>query len=724
MKKNTKAPIKNGVAKAPVIMQMEMLECGAASLAMVLGYFGKWVPLEQVRVDCGVSRDGSSARNIVMAAQNYGLSVQAYSMEPEQLFENATYPCIIHWEFNHFVVLCGKKGKKIYVNDPARGNVVMSQEEFDRGFTGIVLFFEPTEGFEAGGSRKSILGYAMTRLKGAKGGMVFLSLCLIASALIGILQPGLMRIFVDRLLAGEDSGAFAGLFFGGIILLGIAGIIVTVLRLLVSYRLSGKMAAGSSVAFMRHIMKLPMEFFSQRMAGDIQLRASTNASIVDSFINLLVPLFINFCLMILYLVVMLRYSVLLTLVGLGCMLINLILGRLISLKRVNITRVSMRDEGKLSGQTLSNIYMIESIKSSGAEEGCFEKWAGYQAGVNAQDVKYVRLNGILGALPGLVTSVSSVAVLMLGSYLIMKGEFSVGILMAFQTLLAGFIAPTQSLIEAGQGIAEMRSDMERVEDIMNYKEARSQAEDIKDSASHKLSGNVEIKNLTFGYNKLAKPLISDFSMKLESGKKIALVGGSGSGKSTIAKLVSGLMEPWSGEILFDGRTMNEIDKARFNGSVAVVDQDITLFEDTISSNIKMWDDSIQDFEVIMAARDAAIHKDISEKPGGYSYRLSEDGRNLSGGQRQRLEIARALAADPTILILDEATSALDARTENEVMKAIGDRGITCIVVAHRLSTIRDCDEIIVLDGGQVVERGRHEELYKAQGRYYELVTCE
>ena len=450
--------------------------------------------------------------------------------------------------------------------------------------------------------------------------------------------------------------------------------------------------------------------------------------------NLFAPLLIDAAMMVFYLAVMLRYSPLLTFVGVLSILCNLGLSQLISRKRINITRVQMRDSGKLSGATVSGIEMIETIKANGAENGYFEKWAGYQASVNTQQVKYARLNQYLGLLPALVSSLTGVAVLMLGVYLTMQGSFTVGMIMAFQGFLSSFMSPTAKLIAAGQSIQEMRTQMERIEDVMEYPsdvccghreyaQAKEKEENGNQSGEYrKLSGSVEMKNVTFGYSRLSEPLIEDFNLTLKPGSRVALVGASGCGKSTISKLLSGLYQPWRGEILFDGKPVSEIDRNVFTGSLAVVDQDIILFEDTVAGNIRMWDKSIEDFEVIMAARDARLHEDIMQREGGYSYRISQDGRDFSGGQRQRMEIARVLAQDPTIMIMDEATSALDARTEYEVVRSIKDRGITCIVVAHRLSTIRDCDEIIVMDHGKVVERGTHEELYAKGGAYTELVS--
>lgn len=723
--KSIKRPVTKGVAKVPVVMQMEALECGAASLTMILAYYSKWIPLEQVRSDCGVSRDGSNAKNILKAARNYGLEAKGYRLEPDELKSNGTFPCIIHWNFNHFVVCNGIKGNKVYINDPAKGNIVVSYEDFDEAFTGICLMFKPGENFEPSGKKKSIAEFAIKRLTGSAAALIFVVLTMIISSLMGVINPAFSRIFMDRLLTGTNREWIIP-FLAALILFSAIQIIAALINAVYSLRINGKMAVYGSTSYMWKVLRMPMEFFSQRMAGDIQQRQQSNATIAASLVDTIGPLVINTIMMFFYLFVMLRYNTVLALIGLSSVVINMLISNIVSKKRVNITRVQMRDEGKLAGTTVAGIEMIESIKSSGAENGFFEKWAGYQASVNTQKVRFERLNQYLGMLPALVSQVSAIVILVLGVYLVMEGQFTIGMIMAFQGFLTEFTKPAMSMIEASQTILEMRTEMERVEDVLEY--GTDVAEDYADydeqQSYDKLTGNLVMKNVTFGYSRLGEPLIENFNLELKPGSRVAFVGTSGCGKSTLSKLISGLYKPWSGEILFDGKKISEIDRSIFTGSLAVVDQDIILFEDTIAENIRMWDSSIEDFAVIMAARDAKLHEDIMQRDGGYSYKILEGGKDFSGGQRQRIEIARVLAQEPTIIIMDEATSALDAKTEYEVVDAIKDRGITCIVVAHRLSTIRDCDEIIVLDKGKVVERGTHEELYAKGGYYTELVSNE
>lgn len=721
-KKNAiKKPLTKGVAKVPVVMQMEALECGAACLSMIFAYYDLWVPLEQTRIDCGVSRDGANARNMVEAARSYGFTAKGYRYEVDELRKNGKFPCIIHWNFSHFVVLNGFRGKKAVLNDPAKGTYSVSMETFDKSFTGVCLFFEPNENFVPAGKRKSVLSFAFSRLKGARSAFIFVVLTTLIAALIGVLTPAFSRIFIDRLLTQENSSWF----YPFMIALGSISLLQILIELLETYyknRINGKMATVGSSTFLWKVLHLPMEFFSQRYAGDIVGRQSSNEGIANAVVQTLAPLALNAIMAVFYLFVMVKYSWILTLVGLSSVILNMFIARYVSNKRINVARVQMKESGKFSAATIAGIEMIETIKASGSEKGFFEKWAGYQAAANNQKVKYSKMNTYLGLIPSIISTLTSTAVLMLGVWFTMEGSFTVGMIMAFQGYLGSFMSPITTLISSGQTLQEMRSEMERIDDVMLYRDDNCYQAKQADTGLHKLEGNIELKDVTFGYSRTGKPIIENLNVSIKKGERIALVGASGCGKSTISKLISGLYQPWSGTITYDGKDILDIDRDVFTSSVAVVDQDITIFEDSVSNNLKMWDSSIEDLSMINATKDAQIYDDIMERDGGFEHKLLENGKDLSGGQRQRLEIARVLSQEPSVLILDEATSALDAKTEDEVVEAVKARGITCIIVAHRLSTIRDCDEIIVLDNGIAVERGTHEELYEKGGIYTELIS--
>ncbi len=716
-------PVTGGSCRAPVIMQMEALECGAASLGMVLAYYGKWLPLEQLRVACDVSRDGSNAKKLLMAARGYGLDAKGYRFEPEALRASGSFPCICHMGFNHFVVVCGFKKACVLINDPARGRIEMPLASFDEQYTGVSLLFEPTDTFKPGGRPASVWSFAKDRLKGAGPAILFAVISTLIASGVAFIQPAFSRVLVDRLLSGQNPEwlmpVIALMALVAAVQLG-AGI----LRAVYYKRIEGKLAIAAETGFFWHLLHLPMEFFAQRMAGDLIARQDENADIASSVIQTVAPLVLDTAMMFVYLFVLLQNSPALTAIGLAAVLINIFSARYISGKRIGLMRVMTKNQGKKTATAMNGIRTITSIKASGAESAFFSLWAGYQAAEYQEMAKTDRLNAYLGSVPQLISALANICVLGAGVLFTFEGNFTVGMLLAFQGFLMQFNLPVQSLIDAGQTIQAMRVQMERVEDVMAYPAQVRTDEMPEGAAFEKLTGHVEMKNLTFGYAKLDPPLIEDFSLTLTPGRRVALVGASGCGKSTVARLLSGLYSPWSGEVLYDGVPVSEVPRPVLCGSVAVVDQEITLFEDTIKSNISMWDRSIEDFEVILAARDASLHDDITKRPGGYEALLSEDGKNLSGGQRQRMEIARVLAQDPTIVILDEATSALDAATEHEVVTRIKDRGIACLIVAHRLSTIRDCDEIIVLDKGKIVERGTHEALYAMGGAYARLMETE
>ena len=716
-------PKTKGVAKTPIIMQLEALECGAASLAMVMAYYDKWVALEQVRVDCGVSRNGSNAKNILSAARKYGFKTKGFAYNVDKLREEGKFPAIIHWGGAHFVVLNGFSGNKAIVNDPAKGLIKYDLETFDKYFTGIYLEITPDEDFVPGGKRKSVLEFAKRRLQGATGLIALFSVAIIFFYLFGIINPTINQVFLDELLSGSKPEWLKPFFLiaAGIFLFQV---IVTAAQSLYGYKVRGKLDLIGSTTYMWRLIRLPMEFFSQRMVGDLQTRQTENALIAETLVNVFAPLFFNTIMLVVYLVVMLKKSMLLTFVSVVTIILNAFISRYISNVRVNISRVNSRDNAKLTAMTSKGIEMIETIKSNGAEASYFDSWSEVQNDVIRGKRKMLRTNQFLGLIPSLLLMVANYSVLILGVYLTMNGEFTIGGILAFQGLLQSFMTPAMTLINSGQTLQEMRTSMERVDDVLEYPIDKNVIQDIEAEDYSKIRGDIILKNVTFGYSRLDEPILKDFNLEIKQGQKVAIVGSTGSGKSTVSKLISGLYSPWSGEILFNGRKIEEIDREIFTSSVAVVDQDITMFEDTIMNNLKMWDESIEDFEVIMACHDAKIHDHIMSRRGAYNAPVLEGGKNFSGGEKQRLELARSLASDPSIIILDEATSALDARTEYEVVEAIKARGITSIVIAHRLSTIRDADLIVVLEDGHIVEQGVHDELMELKGSYYDLVTNE
>ena len=708
------------VVKVPQVMQMETVECGAASLTMILAYYGKWLPLEEVRTACGVSRDGSSAKSILGAARYYGLEAKGFRMSPEAL--EGKQPAIIHWNFDHFVVFRGfdRQGRAC-LNDPGFGPVKYPMEEFKKHFTGVCLTFQPTEQFEKNGQKTSIRSYIKKNLKGSGEAFWLSFIFALMVAFVSLISPLFTRIFLDEILSGKNAD-WAKWFFMGMGALTAWEFFVILLQSRYAKRVAGALALKSNKAYLRHLLRLPMSFFAMRHVGDLQQRMHLNETITHSLIEVLAPQVINICLLVLYLALMFSYSFWLTLIGILAAGINLAIVQYYATLRLNLIRSMQQSEGKYYSATVSCIDNMESIKSAGAETGFFKFWSGLWAhkfNINANaDKQQTRM----ALLPVLANGIVNVAVLVLGAYLILQGELTVGMLLAFQGFMGSFLAPVNEVVNASQRIVEMRSQMERVEDVMKYPEDhREQKGDIQQG---KLGGLLELKHITFGYSPLQPPLIEDFNLRVEPGRSVAFVGKSGCGKSTLAKLISGLYKPWSGEVLFDGRPIDTISNEELTNSVAVIDQNVVLFDDTIAQNIRMWDSTIEDFTVMMACNDAQIRNDIVSRPDGFNTKIVKGGQNFSGGQRQRIEMATALAKEPSILIMDEATSALDPKTEDEVMQNIRRLGPTQVIIAHRLSTIRDCDEIIVMDQGKVLQRGRHEELIAQEGCYQNLMKSE
>ena len=721
-------PVRNGIADVPVIMQYENQECGAVSLSMVLGYYGKWLPAGKVKEDVGPCRDGANANHIAKAAESYGLRAEVCRYKASELLEKATFPCIVHWQYTHFLVLKGVRKDNVYMNDPKKGDVVLSRKAFEERYTGFCIFFRPGEEFRPEGHRKTLMEFIRERLKHMPGALLFVLLTTFLVSMLTIFRQGMSKMFLDRLLSGA-YGDWEKPFLYLLSAITLVELIVLAIKAYHMNRINGKISVVSSTSYMWHVLKMPLSFFAARLPGDINFRKRLSVDVAGKLVTIFGPLALQVVMMVLYLGIMSSYSLILTLIGISSVLINAIVGHIIAVRITRITREQMTSNGIMGGTLSAGIQMIETIKASGAENGYFELWSGYQANVSAQQNKANKVNQSLGMIPLIVSAVCGNLVLIVGAFLIMNGHFSPGALLAFQGILTLFSAPANDLLKARKDLQEMHANMERIDDVMETDEdiawqERDGKQKQSDETYGKLSGQLTMKDISFGYSRLDDPLIENFNLDLKPGKSVAFVGPSGCGKSTLAKLISGLYQPWSGSITFDGKPLLDIDNSVFRGSLAVVDQDIILFEDTIENNIKMWDNTIENFEMILAARDAQIHSDIMKRDKGYRHSLAPEGKDFSGGERQRLEIARVLAQEPTIIILDEATSALDAKTEFDVVKGIKDRGITCIVIAHRLSTIRSCDEIIVLEHGHVKERGTHNELLGKNGLYADLVRSE
>lgn len=724
--------------QTPTVLQMEAAECGAAALGSVLGYHGRIVPLEELRIKCGVSRDGSKASKVLKAARGYGMTARGYRHNPDAL-KDLPIPMIVFWNFNHFVVVEGFGKGKVYLNDPASGPRIVTDEEFDCSFTGVVLIFEKGPEFRKSGKRRSATAALSTRLKSSKSAILFILIASLMLAVPGLVIPAFSRIFVDNVLIARMDGWFMPLLLGMLVTAAMRGILTWIQQYYLM-RLEIKLALTTSSSFFWHILRLPVEFFSQRYGGEIASRIQINDRVASLLAGSLATTLLNCMMVIFYALIMINYDLPLTLAGIVVASFNIAFLNIISRKRVDANQRLLQEQGKLMGTAMGGLQIIETIKAGGGESDFFSRWSGSHAKVLDAEQRLGFSSQLLNAVPPFLASLNSVVILGIGGIRVMDGHLTMGMLVAFQSLMASFIQPVNELVGLGGKLQEVEGDMNRLDDVQRYQIDRQTANDEKGVAppagsepdiagtpplsevSCKLSGEIELRDVTFGYSLLEPPLLEKFSLKLKPGMRVALVGGSGCGKSTVSKIIAGLYEPWGGEVLFDGRPRLAIPRKIMNNSLAMVDQDIFMFSGSIRENLTMWDSTIPETNTTQAAKDACIHEVVSSRPSGYNGDVGEGGGNFSGGQRQRLEIARALAINPTILVLDEATSALDPHTEHIIDGNIRRRGCTCIIVAHRLSAIRDCDEIILLKRGKVLERGTHDELMMMGGGYAELIN--
>lgn len=707
---------------------MEAVECGAAALGIVLGYYGRVVPLEELRLACGVSRDGSKASNVVKAARTYGMVAKGFKKEPDEL-RSLKLPFIAFWNLSHFLVVEGFGKRGVYVSDPASGRRLATNEEFDRAFSGVVLTFEPGPDFQKGGARPSLIAAMRRRLQGSEWALAFVVLASLALVVPGIVVPVFSQIFIDQYLVQGTQSIIRPLLIG-MLLTAFLRAALTWLQQRYLLRLQTKLAVGMSSTLFWHTLRLPLEFYSQRYAGEVGSRVTVNDRIAQLLSGQVATTALNILTVLFYVIVMFQYDVILTLIGVFFAALNFVALRFVSRQRIDTNQRLLMERGKLTGVSMGGLQSIESLKATGSESDFFVRWAGLEAKLVQAQQQLGTSTQLVSGIPPMLTALTTAVILGVGALRVMQGDLTIGMLVAFQSLTVSFMTPIGQMVTLGTTLQESQGDLNRVDDVLRYK--TDPQVPAKISADHsmppgmpaELSGHLQLRNLTFGYSRMEPPLIEGFNLTLEPGSRVALIGASGSGKSTVAKLVTGLYPPWEGEILFDGWPRAEVPHALLTSSLAMVDQDINLLEGTVNENLTLWDATVPETRIVRAAKDASIHDDIAARPGGYESKVEEAGGNFSGGQRQRMEIARALVGDPRLLIFDEATSALDPTTEGIIDDNLRRRGCTCLIVAHRLSTIRDCDEIIVLDRGKVVQRGTHEEMRDVEGPYARLTEAQ
>ena len=714
--------------KVPTVLQMEATECGAAALAMILAHYGLWIPLEKLRAECGVNRDGSKASCVIRAARNRKCEADGYRWTLDDLLKLVSediYPLIIHWEFNHFVVLEGIKNGRAYLNDPAMGRRTVPLEEFRTSYTGVALYIRPGKDFKKEGHRYNVFKDMTKKLLEDRWAALFIFWLEFCAIIPGLASPVMSQIFLDDILTRKHPDWMTSLCLAMTFSFIISGI-MTWLRAVVLTQWQRKLTLADSSSYFWHLLKLPMQFFHQRYAAEVAGRVGFNESIAGVLSGPAATAVLDFFVALFYLLLLLQYNVTLTIIGVLFSSVEIVL--FLAMRR-HLTDLNMRiqqDAGKAYGVAMNGLRMIETIKANGDESDFFTKWAGYQTKVLTASQETALWAMSVKMLPTLLSGINGALIMTIGGFSIMEGAMTAGMFMAFQHLMRSFEAPVNALVGLGSTLQTTEMQMQRLNDVRCYEVdslnfPADEEEKSKKFPMDRLSGEVTLDDVSFGYSPLEPPLLEHFYLHASPGDWVAVVGASGSGKSTFAKIITGLYEEWSGTLAFDGTPRRQVPRQVITSSLAAVDQDIFLITGTVAENIALFDSTVRKSDIIAAAKDACIHEDILQLDGGYEAQVAEGGVNFSGGQRQRLEIARALAVNPSILVLDEATSALDPITEKKVLENIRHRGCTCLIVAHRLSTIRDCDEIIVLSHGKIVERGIHREMVQHDGPYRRLI---
>ena len=707
--------------RVPALTQLSEVECGAACLAMILTYYGRKTSVSEIRERCGVGRDGLSALSLVQAARSYGLRVRAISLQHSD-FRFVKLPAIVHWEFNHFLVVERYSPRFVDVVDPASGRRHLPAEEFDAGFTGVVLMLEPSAQFDrqTAASPLTLRTYLVNSLKQAPLILVQILAATLLLELLGLAVPVLTEVVVDRVIPFHMNTILPFLA-AGILIVVLSQLVITLLRALLLIYLQARLDTHVMLTSFEHLLSLPLPFFLRHASGDILSRLASNTFVFDLLSNQLLSTILDGSFVIVYLIILFTQSLAF---GLLVAAIGLLQVVLLLCSTGPIRALASREleaQGKAQGYETEALVGIETLKAAGAEQHVFERWSNLF--FNQLNIS-LRLNYLSSVMQTLMSSLSALSPLLLlwfGAIQVLNHTMSMGTMLALNALAAAFLAPLASLVSTGQELQLVRSHFERIADVL----AAEPEQEVKCTQQPpRLTGRIKLERISFQYDPNAPKVLRNITVQIEAGQKVAIVGRTGSGKSTLGKLLLGLLIPTEGEIFYDGLPLQSLNYQAVRAQFGVIMQEATIFSGSIRQNIGFSEPTIGMGQIVKAAQAAVLHEEIVQMPMEYETFVSEGGNVLSGGQRQRLALARALAHTPAILLLDEATSSLDVLTERRVECNLNALACTQIIIAHRLSTIRHADVILVLEQGTLVESGSHEELLARNGYYAKLIQSQ